>query len=67
MLNTLTKRVYPVLKAAPRGVPSAARLKEWDPPTWRIRIGAWRIFYEIDDRKRVVFLTAADRRKDAYR
>ena len=65
--NTLTQRVYPVLRAAPREVPSAARLKEWDPPTWRIRIGAWRIFYEIDDDKRVVFLTAADHRKDAYR
>jgi len=65
--NTLTKRVYPVLKAVPREVPSTARLREWDPPTWRIRIGAWRIFYEIDDLKRVVFLTAADHRKDAYR
>ena len=61
--NTLTKRVYPVLKAAPREVPSAARLKEWDPPTWRIRIGAWRIFYEIDDLKSVVFLTAANPRE----
>jgi mRNA interferase RelE/StbE len=65
--DTLTKRVYPVLRAAPREVPSAARLKNWDPPTWRVRIGSWRVFYEIDDEKRVVFLTAADHRKDAYR
>jgi mRNA interferase RelE/StbE len=65
--DTLAKRAYPVLRATPRGVPSAARLKNWDPPTWRIRIGSWRIFYEIDDEKRVVFLTAADHRKDAYR
>jgi mRNA interferase RelE/StbE len=65
--STLAKRVYPVLRAAPREVPSAARLKDWDPPTWRIRIGTWRLFFEIDDEKRVVFLTAADHRKDAYR
>ncbi len=65
--NTLARRVYPVLRAAPREVPSAARLKDWDPPTWRIRIGSWRLFFEIDDEKRVVFLTAADHRKDAYR
>jgi mRNA interferase RelE/StbE len=65
--NALTKRVSPILRAAPREAPSAARLKEWDPPTWRLRIGAWRIFYEIDDAKRIVFLTAADHRKDAYR
>ncbi len=65
--DTLTRRVYPILRAAPREVPSAARLKGWDPPAWRIRIGAWRVFYEIDDEKKVVFLTAADHRKDAYR
>ncbi len=65
--NTLAKRVYPVLRAVPREVPSAARLQDWDPPTWRIRIGTWRLFFEIDDEKRVVFLTAADHRKDAYR
>jgi Cytotoxic translational repressor of toxin-antitoxin stability system len=63
----LEDRVYPVLRAAPRSVPSAARLRDWDPPTWRIRIGSWRIFYEIDDEKAIVFLTAADHRKDAYR
>ncbi len=65
--NTLRERVYPVLRAAPRAVPSAARLKDWDPPTWRVRIGPWRIFFEIHDDKHIVFLTAADHRKDAYR
>jgi mRNA interferase RelE/StbE len=64
---TLETRVYPLLRASPRQVPSAARLRDWDPPTWRIRIGSWRIFYEIDDESQIVFLTAADRRKDAYR
>jgi len=65
--DTLTERVYPVLRVNPRQVPSAARLKDWDPPTWRIRIGSSRIFYEIDDTNRIVSLTAADHRKDAYR
>jgi mRNA interferase RelE/StbE len=64
---TLEGRVYSLLRATPRQVPSAARLHDWEPPTWRIRIGSWRIFYEIDDEKQVVFLTAADHRKDAYR
>ena len=65
--TTLESRVYPVLRAMPRNVPSAARLRDWDPPTWRIRIGSWRIFYEIDDEEQIVFLTPADHRKDAYR
>jgi len=64
---TLERRVYPILRATPRQVPSAARLRDWEPPTWRIRIGSWRVFYEIDDDKQIVFLTAADHRKDAYR
>jgi mRNA interferase RelE/StbE len=64
---TLKERVYPLLRASPRQVPSAARLRDWEPPTWRIRIGSWRVFYEIDDEKQIVFLTAADYRKDAYR
>jgi mRNA interferase RelE/StbE len=64
---TLEGRVYPLLRASPRQVPSAARLRDWEPPTWRIRIGNWRVFYEIDDEKQIVFLTAADHRKDAYR
>ena len=62
---TLADRVYALLRAGPRQVPSAARLRDWEPPTWRIRIGSWRIFYEIDDEKQIVFLTAADHRKEA--
>ena len=63
---TLEGRVYPVLKANPLAVPSVARLRNWEPPTWRIRVGSWRIFFEIDDENRIVFLTAADHRKDAH-
>jgi mRNA interferase RelE/StbE len=64
---TLSTRVYPVLRSTPRQVPLAARLRDWEPPTWRIRVGSWRIFYEIDEEKRIISLTAAEHRKDAYR
>jgi mRNA-degrading endonuclease RelE of RelBE toxin-antitoxin system len=63
----LETRIYPVLRSAPRAAPSVARLRDWEPPTWRLRVGAWRIFFEIADEVRIVFLTAADHRKDAYR
>jgi mRNA interferase RelE/StbE len=65
--STLENRAYPILRETPRAVPSSARLRDWEPPTWRIRIGTWRIFFEIDDENRIVFLTAVDHRKDAYR
>jgi mRNA interferase RelE/StbE len=63
----LESRGYPLLRANPRQIPTGARLRDCDPPTWRIRIGSWRIFYEIDDGERIVSLIAADHRKDAYR
>ena len=63
----LANRFYAVLPVSPRQVPSAARLRDSDPPTWRVRIGSWRVFYEIDDRSGIVFLTAVEHQKDAYR
>jgi mRNA interferase RelE/StbE len=65
--QVLERRLYPVLRATPREAPGAARLRDWEPPTWRVRIGSWRVFYEIDDAARIIFLTAAEHRKDAYR
>jgi mRNA-degrading endonuclease RelE of RelBE toxin-antitoxin system len=63
--EALRRRLYPVLEATPRQAPAAARLRDWEQPTWRVRIVSWRILYEIDDAKRIVFLMAADHREDA--
>jgi len=59
--------VYPILRQTPHSGSNIKRLKNWDPPTWRYRVGDWRFFYEINERQRVVFMTAADHRKEAYR
>lgn len=34
---------------------------------FRIRVGDWRVIYVIDDKKRVVYLLAIDRRDKVYR
>ena len=34
---------------------------------WRIRVGEYRIIYEIDDSKHLVVLTAIAHRKEVYR
>ena len=65
--TVLADRVYSALRAAPRQVPLAARLKDWEPPTWRLCIGSYRLFYRIDDEERVVWLVSLSDRKDAYR
>ena len=63
----LRQHVYPVLCDNPHFGPNIKRLKNWEPPTWRYRVGDWRFFYEIDEQDRVVSMTAADHRRQAYR
>ena len=63
----LRQHVYPVLRGNPHFGPNIKRLKNWEPPTWRYRVGNWRFFYEIDEQDRVVSMTVADHRRQAYR
>ena len=66
VVTKLKAIVYPQLAAHPHFGPSIRKLKGYAPQTWRYRIGVWRFFYEIDDRRRVVFMIAASRRGSAY-
>jgi mRNA interferase RelE/StbE len=59
--------VYPILRQNPYFGPNTHRLKNWEPSTWRYRIGEWRFFYEVDHEAGIVFMVAADHRKQAYR
>jgi len=34
---------------------------------WRIRVGEYRVIYEIDDRRRLIDVNAVRHRRDAYR
>ena len=62
----LREHVYPQLRNEPHFGPNIKRLKNWEPPTWRYRIGAWRFFYEINEREKIVFVTAAHHRGRVY-
>jgi len=62
----LTKYVYPQLQENPHFGKNIRKLKNYHPETWRYRIGRYRFFYEIDDREGIVFMIAADDRKDSY-
>jgi mRNA interferase RelE/StbE len=63
----LREYIYPTLRQNPYFGPNIKRLKNWQPPTWRYRVGEWRFFYEADEKQKTVFLIAADHRKQAYR
>jgi mRNA interferase RelE/StbE len=62
----LQKHIYPRLREEPHFGPNIKRLRGWHPPTWRVRIGGWRFFYEIEEREHIVYMNAADHRGKAY-
>ena len=62
----LIELVYPQLREHPHFGPHIKKLKNFDPETWRYRIGAWRFFYEIDEQEKIVFMLAASHRSSAY-
>lgn len=63
----LSEYVYPQLRNNPYFGKNIKKLKNYKPPTWRYRIGAYRFFYEIDETEHIVYMIVAESRKDSYR
>lgn len=63
----LSEYVYPQLRSNPYFGKNIKKLKNYEPDTWRYRIGTYRFFYEIDDKENIVYMLAAESRKDSYR
>jgi len=64
--DKLLSYIYPQLKLNPFFGKNIKKLINYNPETWRYRIGNHRYFYIIDQKKRIVFMISADNRKDAY-
>jgi len=61
----LQQFVYPQLQNHPHFGSNIKKLKDFQPDTWRYRIGSWRFFYEIDEQEEIVFMIAASHRSSA--
>jgi mRNA interferase RelE/StbE len=59
--------IYPQLRDNPYFGKNIKKLKNYQPETWRYRIGSYRFFYEVDEKEGVVYMLAVDARKDSYR
>ncbi|UCH33387.1 MAG: type II toxin-antitoxin system RelE/ParE family toxin [Armatimonadota bacterium] len=62
------QRIFAALRAL-RDTPrpqGSLLLRNYHPPTWRIRVGDWRILYEINDDAGVVLITGVRHRSKAY-
>ena len=62
----LKTHVYVALKQQPYFGRNIKKLLNYNPETWRYRIGAYRIFYTIHNKEKVVAMLAVSDRKDAY-
>jgi mRNA interferase RelE/StbE len=47
--------------------PGSKKLKGYDGNVWRIRVGVYRVIYEIDDDGQIIIILVIQHRKDVYR
>jgi len=66
LVKKLHEYVYPQLRSNPLWGNNIKRLKGTYSDIWRYRIGAWRFFYKIDEKRRIVYMLAASHRGSAY-
>ena len=62
----LDEYIYPQLKEEPHYGNNIKKLVNYNPETWRYRIGKYRLFYVIDEESKIVYVISIDLRKDAY-
>ncbi len=62
----IKNQVYPTLKQQPYFGKNIKKLVNYDPETWRYRIGDFRLFYVIDEKRKVISMLTISARKDAY-
>jgi mRNA interferase RelE/StbE len=63
----LQNHVYQQLKESPSFGANIKKLRNWNPPTWRYRIGSYRFFYEIDNENKIVSMLLAEHRGSVYK
>lgn len=63
----LTEYVYPQLRISPFLGRNIKKLKGYQPGIWRYRVGKFRVFFIVDQGRRVVSTLSVDDRRDAYK
>ncbi len=62
----LYNQIYPQLKEEPHFGKNIKKLVDYNPETWRFKIGKYRLFYIIDESEKIVYLLHIELRRDAY-
>ena len=65
--STFNRIVYQIKTLAENPRPSGCRKITGSKNDWRIRIGDYRVLYEVNDRAKAVRVTRVRHRREAYR
>ena len=66
LYNKIVNDVYPIFRNNPFFGVNIKRLKGKYKDVYRFRIGDYRLFYQVDDLKKIVFIINIENRQDAY-
>lgn len=66
LYDKIKNYVYPQIRKNPFFGLNIKKLIDYHPPTWRYRIGRYRLFYEINEKEKIVYITAFEIRTRAY-
>ena len=64
--SKLKTNIYSILKQQPHHGKNIKKLTNYNPETWRYRVGDFRIFYTINDKTKIISMLTISDRKDAY-
>ena len=64
--DKISNIIYPQIKNNPYFGKDIKKLRAYKPETWRYRIGDFRLFYQINDREKVVGIITIEIRSKSY-
>ena len=59
--------IYPILRSNPFFGANIKKLKGEYKDIYRFRIASYRLFYKVDEQKRIVFILDIETRQDSYK
>ncbi len=63
----IKSRIYPQIRKIPYYGKNIKKLKAYKPETWRYRLGGLRIFYEIEDKEKIISILTIYLRGNIYK
>jgi mRNA interferase RelE/StbE len=67
ILKKTKSYIYPQIKKEPHFGLNIKKLTDYSPPTWRYRLGKFRLFYIIEEKEHIIDIVSIEFRRDSYK